>query len=191
MTNQITLKPITASEVQKLDARGISREIMNGQWVEQGEEFVAAGKQHGKIGAKIVAQFVNFLEGKSLGEVYQDNVGYVLAGTADNIELMLIPDVSFVTSERVVSENPNDFYYQAPDIAIEIISPSERVAEIRRKVKRYLQYGTEQVWLVYPDTQEVVVNLANGTSQTYEMGAKIAVGDMLPDFIFVMDKIFN
>lgn len=184
----VTIKPITAADVHAMDAR---REIINGQWADMGEEILAAGKQHGKIGAKIIAQFVHFLEGKNLGEVYQDNVGYVLEGTSDHIELMLIPDVSFVTAARVVSENPDDFYYQAPDIAIEIISPSGRVADIRKKVKNYLQHGTQQVWLIYPDTQEVVVNFADGTAQSYERGAKIAVGAMLPEFEFDCARIFK
>lgn len=192
MTHPITLKPITADEVHALDAQGMSREIINGQWVEFAEgETMAAGKQHGKIGAKIVTQFVNFLEDKNLGEVYQDNVGYVLEGTKDNIELMLIPDVSFVTASRVVSGDPDDFYYQAPDIAIEIISPSERVSDIRKKVKYYLDYGTRQVWLVYPETQEIVVNLADGTARSYPSDTKISVGDWLPDFEFETAKIFN
>lgn len=187
----VTLKPITAEDAHELEARGISREIVNGQWVELGKETVAAGKQHGKIGAKMVAQFVHFLEGKNLGEVYQDNVGYVLEGTSDHIELMLIPDLSFVSVGRVVSENPNDFYYPAPDITIEIISPSERVADIRKKVKSYLQYGTQQVWLVYPDTQEVVVNFADGTSKTYSENTPLPAGHLLPDFVLDTSKIFK
>ncbi|MDH3603896.1 MAG: Uma2 family endonuclease, partial [Candidatus Tectomicrobia bacterium] len=75
--------------------------------------------------------------------------------------------------------------------AIEIISPSERAVEMRAKLRDYLRTGVRQVWQVYPDTQEVVVHLADGAVNTYDIGQIIPGADVLPGFELPVADVFE
>ena len=66
-----------------------------------------------------------------------------------------VPDVSVVRRERLGGEDR--IFRGAPDLAIEVLSPSDRAASMRRKVKQYFAVGSKAVWLVYPQTREVEV----------------------------------
>ena len=57
-----------------------------------------------------------------------------------------------------------------PDIAVEIISRSESAATIQRKVEAYLQWGVREIWLVYPETQIIMLHTAVG-AQRFSEGA--------------------
>jgi Uma2 family endonuclease len=187
MVHQVLLKPITAEEVEALEAQGIVREIVDGQWVGESKPIMA-GKLHGRIGGRIFGKLFIYLEAHPVGEAYQDNTTYVLRGTKNHIELMRIPDVSFVSAERVDHADPG-YYYLAPDLAVEVVSPSERAGEIAAKVKDYLRYGTQQVWVVYPDLGQAIVHLPDGTARTYE--DTLPAGDLLPGFALNLGEIFK
>lgn len=76
-------------------------------------------------------------------------------------------------------------------MAIEIISPSERAVDIRTKLRDYLHAGVRQVWQVYPETQEVMVYLPDGTVRTYEVSQAVPGGDILPGFDLPVADIFE
>jgi Uma2 family endonuclease len=76
------------------------------------------------------------------------------------------------------------------DIAIEIISLSERFSDIRAKLEDYLQSGVRQVWQVIPDRGEVIVNFPDGRVMTYSGDDKIPGGDALPEFELTVSDIF-
>ncbi len=76
----------------------------------------------------------------------------------------------------------------APDIAIEVISPSERSIDSQLKVEAYLRYGTQEVWQVYPKTQSVVIHSgANGI--TLSAGDRITT-TLLPGFSLPVQSLF-
>lgn len=172
MTNQVILKPITMDDLTHMEASGIIREVVNGQWIESDESM--AGKRHGKIEAMLIFLLMS----------------YLLKGTKENIEIMRMPDVSFVALGREDDENPDEVHFLAPDLAIEIISPSECYSEIRAKLSDYLESGVKQVWQVLPERKEVVVNLPDGTAKTYPASEKISGGEVLPGFELLVADIF-
>jgi len=66
------------------------------------------------------------------------------------------PDIAFVRAERIPASGvPRNFWPFTPDLAVEVISPSERVGDIEEKVGAYLSGGTRLVWLVYPGSKRV------------------------------------
>ena len=78
------------------------------------------------------------------------------------------PDAYYVSAERGPSDGaPEGFWIIAPDLAVEVVSPSETVEEVRQKIHDYLAAGTRLVWTVYPRTREVVVHTADGIARTY------------------------
>ena len=86
-----------------------------------------------------------------LGEVFGE-AGYLLARNPDTVRG---PDLSFVSRERLAAFDDSRFFEGAPDLAVEIHSPSNRPYQVRAKVADYLAAGCRIVWIVDPERQTV------------------------------------
>jgi len=189
MVREVTVSPIRLQDIEAMEARGIRREIVDGQWVQMVGDGMA-GELHGAIATNLIVALGTYVKTHQLGRVYPADTTYILSEDEQGVQLMRLPDVSFVAVSRVKTENRQSYYQLAPDLAIEIISPSERAVDIRAKLREYLRAGVRQVWQVYPETQEVIVHLPDGTVRTYEVGQVIPGADVLPDLELPVEDIF-
>ncbi len=115
--------------------------------------------------------------------------GFVLARDPDTVRA---PDVAYVAAERVPAAGvPEGFWPTAPDLAVEIISPSETADEVRDKIRDYLQAGTRTVWVVYPRSREVLAYTPDGRAQTF--GSTMLLEDPLvvPGFSCAVSSLFQ
>lgn len=190
MAQNVSASPIQLKDIEMMETRGIHREIVDGQWIEATEDTMA-GELYGAIATNLILSLGAYVKTHQLGRVYPADTTYILSEDEQGVQLMRLPDVSFVAASRVKTENRHTYYQLAPDLAIEIISPSERAVDIRAKLRDYLQAGVRQVWQIYPDTQEVMVYLPDGAVHTYEVGQAIPGGDMLPGFDLPVADIFE
>jgi len=106
--------------------------------------------------------------------------------------LVLMPDVSFVSWEQVPDKTiPNDPVPELyPDLAVEVISPSNTRKEIKRKLKEYFKAGTSLVWVVYPKRREVVAYTAPDEDETLAVGDSLDGGTVLPGFKLELKNLF-
>lgn len=74
------------------------------------------------------------------------------------------PDVSMVRADRLPSDPKPKFFSGAPDLAVEVISPSETAEDVQRKIDLLLRCGSQEVWAVYPKTRTVEVRKADGSA---------------------------
>jgi len=181
-----TIKSITAADVGN-PVRDKLFEVIHGEWVKR----PMAGELHGAIEANVVLLFGGFVKANKLGRIYTGDTTFVLEGTPENIETMRLPDVAFVSAGRVKDIDREGFYYLAPDLAIEIVSPSEKTTETQSKINDFLRTGTRQVWVLYPDTRQISVHLADGSSRIFSSSDSISGGDVLPGFSISVNKIFD
>lgn len=186
-------RPITeeiAIEVKSIEGYE-HLEIADGQWVglDKDRDEMSAGEEHGWIESLILHFFMENVVQRRAGRVYPGDTTYVLSGDPADIENSREPDVSFVAQPNVVPTR--GYIYGTPDLAVEIISPSQSLIEMRLKVKLYLSFGTRQVWLVIPATQEIEVYLQSGDVHIYGVGDTITVGDLLPGFALDVAKVFE
>ncbi len=144
-----TPKVITESDLFDLAAAGECFEVVHGQMV----EVEVTGEQHGRIEFKLLLKMGNYVVQNDLGTLYPGDMSFVLAGDEDNIVLLREPDVAFVAKENMRSTEK--YLYQAPELAVEIISPSQSFQELMDKVGEYLQYGVREVWLVQPKSKRI------------------------------------
>ena len=77
----------------------------------------------------------------------------------------------------------------APDIAIEVISPTERSSDSHEKVRSYLLHGTSEVWQIYPKSRTAEIH-RKGTSPTVEAG-EVIESDLLPGFALPLASILK
>ena len=79
----------------------------------------------------------------------------------------------------------------APDLAVEVVSPSDVAQDVRRKVIDYLQAGTRLVWVVYPDTRTVDVYRPGQDVRVVEAQSALHGEDLLPDFELPLRELFD
>ena len=96
------------------------------------------------------------------------------------------PDLSFILKERLPQDLAH-FLPMAPDLAVEILSPDDPFARIMEKVEAYLQQGVQIVWIVIPDTPEVLVCTSQGK---YSVRDQLTVPGLLPGFELQVSEIF-
>jgi Uma2 family endonuclease len=129
----------------------------------------------------------NFVDEHKLGWVQGADGGYTLSpGTVQ------IPDVSFVSIERS-PEIPHEFE-GGPDLAVEVISPSETSTTIMKKNRRYIDAGTKIVWNVYPDEEIVYVYRpaeAGMNVQQFGINDTLDCAEVLPEFSLKVNAIFK
>jgi len=99
------------------------------------------------------------------------------------------PDVAVVLGEKANRLDPDKVPIPgAPDIAIEVISPSERASDSRDKVLAYLRNGTAEVWQVYPKSRTVLIHRGE-IARSLEWSQPIET-DLLPGFALQLASLF-
>jgi Uma2 family endonuclease len=184
-------RPITEEIAMQVEAiEGFEHlEIVNGEWVGFEKDEYMAGEEHGWIETTIIHALADWALKNKAGRVYSGDTDFVLDGTSDDIRKSRKPDVAFVKNSRV--KPSKGYVYLAPDLVVEIISPTERPGAIREKLNEYLEYGVKQVWQVFPDNQQIVVNYPDGSARTYGIGDTISGGELLPGFELAVATVFE
>ena len=144
--------------------------------------------EHGRCVARISAILLAFVESRRLGVVVAGDPGFVLARRPDTVRG---PDVAFVTSGRAKEiDLARPFFPGAPDLAVEVLSPNDRVNEVLAKVTDYLAAGCRMVWVVDPALAELSV-FRSPFSPRVLCGEDMLDGeDVLPGFALPVQELF-
>ena len=105
---------------------------------------------------------------------------------------MRAPDVLFLSHERdALRRRPQGFLDVAPELTVEILSPTDRPDRVRRKLDEYFAAGVRLVWVIDPATRSVQVHHGHGEPRSLGTGAILTGGDVLPGFEMPVDDIFE
>ncbi|HEX4808067.1 MAG TPA: Uma2 family endonuclease [Bryobacteraceae bacterium] len=107
--------------------------------------------EHQDIVFNLLSALKQFLRTRGAARAHQD-IEFALS-----VRDRLRPDVCVLLNDRADLDPRKTPIHGSPNIAAEVISPSERAGESRRKVLTYLASGVEEVWQIYPATREVLV----------------------------------
>jgi Uma2 family endonuclease len=166
---------MTAEEFFELDIPDGKAELVRGEVV----RMSFPGMEHGVIAVRIAARLLSFAEAHALGYVFAET-GCILARDPDTVRG---PDVAFVSFERMAGQAPHQkFVPFAPDLAVEVISPSQRPKGIREKVRDFFAGGARRVWLFYPATRTVYVLRSPTDVQILGPDDTLSGEDVLPGF---------
>lgn len=191
-TLQVAPQEKTLPTVDELLTLGadVKAEVIDGEVIVVAPTYQA----HGVVGGLIVFYLNAFVRPRNLGLVMQDSVAYRLEGPESGLKNVRVPDVSYVAWERV-PEDAGDFQLMpdyAPDLAVEVLSPSDRYLDVIGKVRYFLEKGSQQVWLVNPMQQEVqVFTPDNINGVTLFVDATLAGGELLPGLELPVAAIFD
>ncbi len=128
--------------------------------------------------------------------VYEHDPGYVATAEAGFVLSpgnVLAPDVAYISKQRQ-STLPDRFFTASPDLAVEVVSPTDKVKAVHRKTLRYIKYGVRLVWMVYPEdrTVEVYNPSESGDAVIREVGTDgvLDAGEVLPGFQLALRDVF-
>ena len=152
---------------------------------------VLVEKTVGYYESHLAAQLIYFLT----GFVRRHRLGIVLG--ADGMMrlapgLVRIPDASFVSWDQLPGRRVPRVPIAdlAPDLAVEVISPSNTAREMERKLQEYLAAGVRLVWYVLPEPQEVHVYTAE-RHDVLTMDRELSGGEVLPGFALPLRQLFE
>lgn len=164
-----TMTRMTEEEFLRLPDDGRKYELVDGEAKE-----VPAGFEHDVIGMHVGVALAPFAKGR--GYLAGSQAGFRMA--SGNVRS---PDVSFTCKERVPGGRPTrGFFEGAPDLAIEILSPSEDFLDLPLKVNEYFASGASEVWLLEPEARRVTVYSAPTDATAYGPDEEIDGGELLP-----------
>jgi Uma2 family endonuclease len=146
------------------------------------------GGAHGAVAVRLASLLHAHVAAHGLGIVLVET-GYVVARAPDTVRG---PDVSFTSRDRLgAGPLPAAFIPFAPDLAVEILSPDDRVSDVEEKVADYLDGGTRLVWLVDPARRSVTVRRSGGTLSMVTAPAELDGEDVVPRFRCSLGAVFG
>lgn len=153
------------------------------------------GFLHGIIAGNVYDALRPFIRVYRLGYLLGHGVLYTLNSGDETGHSPLVPDVSFIHKKRV----PSDLDLAlpcpiAPDLAVEVISLHESAAEVLATIDIYLDAGTSQVWVLYPQRRELYQYARSGTKNAvnlYSGKDRVSVEALFPGLELVVEKLFT
>ena len=170
----LTTKVTPAELLAMTDAH--STELVNGELVEK-----EVSKESSRLNAKVARILGNAADTTNEAEVYDSELGYQCF--PDDPDRVRKPDVSLIRKERLAAIEPDPGFMPIPaDLAVEVVSPKDRVADLMRKVDEYLAAGFGLIWVVYPESRRVQVWRADGSTQMLRADDELTGEAALPAF---------
>lgn len=155
-------------------------EYINGEILDVVSQALAS-----KLAGKFLIAIGNYVYQHDLGHVTGADGGYKVANER------YIPDVGFISKERMPELEESAYLSLAPDLAVEVVSPTDTERLLMMKVGNYLASGTT-VWVVYPDEKTVAVYAPNQVVQVYGEDGTLKGGiPALAELSIPLKKIFK
>lgn len=181
-----TTRLLTVEEYGNLpDEDGVQHELVEGVLVEMPTAKPGCGLLMELIGNLLAA----YVREHPLGYILRDNNGFVLQRTPDTVR---ISDIAYVQRERLLSINVwEDYISGAHDLAVEIVSPSDRANAVRAKARESIAAGSQLVWIVWPKTRTLTVYTLDDEPREYGADDMLDGGNVLPGFSVRVRDLFD
>jgi Uma2 family endonuclease len=142
---------------------------------------------HGILCARVAAELYGFVRERDLGVVVGAETGFIVARDPDTV---LGVDAGFISHERLSTvEDLDKFFPSAPDLAVEVMSPSNTMREMEEKAALYFGAGARAVWVFNPKRRTAVVYSSSGVRTLSEQDT-LEGGEVLPGFTLELSKLF-
>ena len=151
------------------------------------ENLMPTGTLHGVVTGRLTAYLTVYVIENGLGETCAAETGFRLAP-----KTVRGSDIAFITKEKLeIFGVPINFFPVAPDLAVEVISPSNTYDEIQDKIEKYFNGGTKLVWIVDPKRYKIFVHRPDNTVALLNKSDVLDGEDVIPNFQIPLEKIFG
>lgn len=180
----ITTRLMTVDDLDVMGEKGERLELFDGVPV----EHLGVSMRHGYLGFEIGLSLGVFVKRHRPGRFFSSDTQFTLARNPDTV---VKPDLSFIREERMPPVEEHDRISRiAPDFAVEVISPTDRMGDVIAKVGRYQAAGVPLVWVVDPVARTVAVYELGQEPRTLGEGEMLDGGEVFPGFTLAVAGIF-
>jgi Uma2 family endonuclease len=183
-TEPIEHSGMTAEELFELPDDGLRHELVEGEL----RTMTPAGFEHGRVAARILARVLDHADEHELGQVLAAETGFVLRRDPDTVRA---PDVAFVAVDRLPQGTVSGFGHVAPDLVVEVVSPSDRASEVSSKAEAWLDAGVRLVWVVDPQARLAAVHHPGGLVTVLREDGVLDGEEVLPGFRMPLSTVFR
>ncbi|MGH9385743.1 MAG: Uma2 family endonuclease [Vicinamibacterales bacterium] len=176
---------MTADQLLLLPRGGTRHELVKGEL----RTMTPSGHVHGKVAARVAARLVSFVEEHDLGLAYGAETGFILRRSPDTVRA---PDAAFVTAARLaaMSLSPHGYFPGAPDLAVEVTSPSDTRGEVDEQVAAWLEAGCRVVVVLEPE-RKVATVYRPGDVRSLGISDHLSLPDLLPGWSAPLEELFR
>jgi Uma2 family endonuclease len=181
----------TADDLAAMPEDAWQYELVRGRLVRR----PPAGWEHGNVELKVARILAAFVEEHKLGTVVVGEAGFLLSQPNED-ETVLGADVAFVAAGRTPAASSHEstaYPRLAPDLVIEIASPSQSRNDLAAKVCIWLDAGVRLVWVVWPADRGIDV-WQPGVEQpqrSLSVNDALTGGDVVPGFLYPIAALFQ
>ena len=180
-----TERLVTAERLLDMPDDGFRYELVRGEL----RKMPPAGHPHSRTGIKVATPLDTYTTARRLGYVYGADGGFILESDPDHVRA---PDVSFVRQARVDEASGSEgFFPGPPDIAFEVISPTDRYTDVAEKVADYLAAGTLAVVVIDPRRRTVQVHRPTAAPVELDDTDTLEISDVVPGWQMPVREIFD
>lgn len=149
---------------------------------------------HGWIIDNLTRRLSPYVFDHHLGRITYSQEGYDISAPGAEGQTGWAPDLAFVVSERLPlmqeARARKEYPRMAPDLAVEVISPSEGRSYVDEKITRWLGAGVRLLWIIRPNTQTVEVWQPDEPMHTLSVHDQLDARDVVPDFLMLVSDLF-
>ncbi len=140
--------------------------------------------EHGDISSNIQWYLYSHIRSNQLGRIYTSDTGFQVG------DRILMPDIAFVSTERLPDDRRKAFSIP-PDLAVEVVSPTDAQFRVIEKTLAYLSAGTQLVWVVEPVAKTVTVYRSETDIKTLTREDTLTGEDVVEGFSCEISQLFE
>ncbi len=184
MTREPAAALLTADDLFGLPDDGCQYELEAGRLL----RMPSSGLKASVVAATVVYLLAAWVRPRRLGAVGGADLGFLIARNPDTVRAA---DAVFYRAERISESGiPSRYWDLAPDLAVEVLSPSNRPGAILRKVGEYLDAGTALVWMLDPEQRRTTVFRAGGSITVLGEDGVLDGEDVLPGCAIALSEVW-
>ncbi len=181
----ISKKVWTDRAFMALPDDGHHYEVVQGELIDMGN----SGALHGYICSSLMILLGGHVRLQNLGAMFDSSTAFKMKNGNKRS-----PDISFFAKERLqgMTELPTGFLEGAPDLAVEVLSPSNTVEEIDDKIVEYFENGARLIWVINPRQQYILVyRSAQAPDRLLKSADTLSGEDVIPEFSLPVADLFQ
>ena len=148
-----------------------------------------SGWKHGEVVGALHTLLGVHIRSNRLGKIFGAETGFRLAENPDTVRA---PDIAFIAKEHLPAQEPKEgFWPGVPDLAIEVLSPSDRTGQVTEKLQAWLAAGVLQVWIVDPHLRSITVYRSATDARLFTSNQQLDASDILPELTLDLCEVFE
>jgi len=181
----VVRQQVAADELLHMPDDGFRYELVQGEL----RQMNPAGNVHGRVAMSIAWRLAQYVDANRLGTVYATQTGFRLSIDPDTVRA---PDVASVSQARVETVGEVEgFWPEAPDLAIEVVSPGDSYTDVEEKVFAWLDAGTKMVVVINPRQRSATVYKSPNDITAFAEADVLNGGGVVPGFELAVREIFT